>query len=77
MACEHCHAQNQKEFLAEVFIHICDKSDLERPPVSVFPKLLVCLSCGFAEFTTPERELKLLNQSRSDRAFRGPLQLDA
>jgi hypothetical protein len=26
----------------------------------VFPKLAVCLRCGFTEFTVPERELSVL-----------------
>jgi hypothetical protein len=28
----------------------------------VFPKIVVCLNCGFAEFTVPERELQVLSQ---------------
>jgi hypothetical protein len=33
---------------------------LDKPIVWVFPKLAVCLHCGFTEFTLPERELKVL-----------------
>jgi hypothetical protein len=31
--------------------------------VWVFPKLVVCLSCGLAEFTVPEAELLVLAQN--------------
>jgi hypothetical protein len=30
--------------------------------VWVFPKLVVCLHCGFAEFALPQRELQVLEQ---------------
>jgi signal transduction histidine kinase len=33
---------------------------LDKPIVWVYPKLLVCLECGFTEFTVPERELSVL-----------------
>jgi hypothetical protein len=31
-----------------------------RPSVLIFPKVLVCLECGFASFTVPEAELREL-----------------
>jgi hypothetical protein len=30
--------------------------------VWVFPKVQICLNCGFAAFTVPERELRALQQ---------------
>jgi len=33
---------------------------LNKPIVWVFPKLSVCLECGFTEFTVPERELGVI-----------------
>jgi hypothetical protein len=33
--------------------------------VWVFPKLVICLHCGLAEFTVPEGELHLLAQDIS------------
>jgi hypothetical protein len=31
--------------------------NIDKPTVWVFPKLVVCLDCGRAEFTAPEDEL--------------------
>ncbi len=33
---------------------------MKKPIVWVFPKVLVCLQCGLAEFTVPEIELSVL-----------------
>lgn len=33
---------------------------LEKPILWVFPKVPICLACGFAEFAVPERELRVL-----------------
>lgn len=33
---------------------------MEKPTVLVFPEVVVCLDCGFAEFAFPEAELPLL-----------------
>ena len=53
-------------------LHLADKTsastispakglkNLDKPAVLVFPKLLVCLDCGFTEFTMAETELGLL-----------------
>ena len=41
-------------------IHFTGLAGLNKPIVWVFPKLLVCLNCGFTEFTVPERELQVL-----------------
>jgi hypothetical protein len=36
---------------------------LDKPIGWVFPKLLVCLNCGFTEFVVPEAELRQLVES--------------
>jgi hypothetical protein len=51
---------NEVEFAAEVMVHPRSLKNLGTPCVLVFPKLVVCLNCGFSRFTTPESELALL-----------------
>jgi hypothetical protein len=60
MACNKCASENHREFMAEVAIHFPGIVGLRKPIVWTFPKLLVCLECGDAEFSVPERELRVL-----------------
>jgi hypothetical protein len=55
-----CASANQAGFGTEILVHFLGLENLDKPPVWVFPKLLVCLDCGFSRFTTPERELAIL-----------------
>lgn len=60
MACACCQCTNQRVFPAEINIHFPGLEALSKPTVWVFPRLLVCLDCGFTEFTVPEtKRLKL------------------
>jgi hypothetical protein len=60
MHCALCESSNQAEFNTEVMIHLSGLKSIDRPGVLVFPKVLVCLDCGFSRFTTPETDLALL-----------------
>ena len=60
MSCKGCHSNNQSAFNGEIAIHFPGLKGLDKPIVWVFPKLAVCLECGFTEFTIPERELSVL-----------------
>jgi hypothetical protein len=62
MACRSCGSENQTELGAEINIHFPGRKGLDKPAVLVFPKLVVCLDCGFAQFTLPEAELLLLGE---------------
>ena len=62
MACRSCGSGNQTEFGAEINIHFPGRKGLDEPAVLIFPKLLVCLDCGFTQFTFPEAELRYLAQ---------------
>ena len=63
MICKRC-ATETKIFNSEIAIHFPGLAGLNKPIVWVFPKLLVCLQCGFTEFTVPERELNVLVQGK-------------
>ncbi len=60
MSCTACGLGNQVEFSAEMIIHFGGYKNLDNPGVWVFPNLLVCLNCGFSQFTVPVAELTQL-----------------
>jgi len=60
MACWHCAAEDNCDFSAEVCLHFPGLAGLSKDPVFVFPRVVVCLQCGFAEFQVPESRLRLL-----------------
>ena len=62
MACKGCHSDRQSVFNGEIAIHFRGLEGLDQPIVWVFQKTLVCLRCGFTEFTVPARELQVLSQ---------------
>ena len=68
MACKSCKSENQSNFNAEIAIHFPGRKGLEKPLVWVFPKLVVCLDCGFTEFAIPETELRVLRDERDSHA---------
>lgn len=62
MICKRCASDSQRSFNGEIAVHFLGLNGLDKPIVWVFPKLAVCLVCGFAEFIVPERELRVLVQ---------------
>jgi hypothetical protein len=63
MSCLSCGSKKQAEFPAEMLIHFRGLKNLDKPGVWVFPKLLVCLDCGFLQSTVPAPELASLAAS--------------
>lgn len=55
MSCKSCKSKNQSEFATEIAIHL---PGLNTPHVFIFPMVVVCLDCGFTEFSIPETELR-------------------
>ena len=68
MSCKSCKSENQSNFNGEIAIHFPGLQGLDKPMVWVFPKLLVCLDCGFTEFAIPETELRQLAEGDSTAA---------
>ncbi len=60
MPCKSCQSQTQRTFNGEIAIHSRGLIGLDKPIVWVFPKLLVCMDCGFTEFEISEPELRTL-----------------
>jgi hypothetical protein len=57
MFCLLCGSGNQAELTAEMIIHFSGLKNLDKPGVWVFPKVFVCLDCGYFHFTVAKREL--------------------
>jgi hypothetical protein len=62
MSCRSCGSNSQKEFGSEIIIHHPGLKNLDQPTVMTFPKLLICLDCGFTECVVPADRLHLLRQ---------------
>ena len=60
MTCARCESSQTRTFPAEINIHFPGYEGLTKPPIWVFPQVLVCLDCGSAQFSIPESELKRL-----------------
>lgn len=58
--CSSCGSSNQAKFTAEMLVHFEGLKNLDKPGVWLFPELLVCLECGFAQATIPAYELAQL-----------------
>ena len=67
MFCLSCGSRNEAEFTAETIIHFTGLKHLSNPGVWVFPKVLICLDCGFSQFTVPGSELPLLARTLEQR----------
>jgi hypothetical protein len=51
-----------------MIIHLTGLKNVNNPGVLLFPRLLVCLDCGFMQYKVPGAELRLLGR-RSSTAF--------
>ena len=58
LRCRSCGSANQRKFIGEMGIRSPGLKGLDKPIVWVFPKLIVCLNCGIAEFAVPKAELR-------------------
>jgi hypothetical protein len=62
MSCALCTSANQVEFPTEIAFHFSGRENLDKPHVMAFPKVLLCLDCGFFQSTLPETELRVLKE---------------
>ena len=69
MACKSCGFSNQNSLIAEMGLHIPGLKNLDRPVVWLFPKILVCVNCGFSEFFVPEDKLPFLEAEQRSAAL--------
>jgi hypothetical protein len=55
-----------RKFSAEINIHFPGYEGLAKPTVWVFPQVVVCLDCGFAQFSISQSELQRLAADDAD-----------
>lgn len=60
--CKSCTSENQRWFTSEIAVHFSGLKNLDKPTLFLFPKLLVCMDCGFTEFAIPDTELLVLGK---------------
>lgn len=65
MICERCGSPSKYTFGGEVALHFSGLKGLDKPTVFVWPQLVVCLDCGFTDFTIPEDQLRVLREGVS------------
>ena len=70
MSCKRCTSE-VKNFNGELAIHFPGLKGLDKPIVWVFPKLKVCLVCGFGEFMVPDDQLEQLRNGAVSSQPRG------
>ena len=64
--CSSCQSDNQSTFNGEIALHFPGLDGLQKCIVWVFPKVSVCLDCGFSQFIVRERELNVLRTGEPD-----------
>ena len=62
MPCKNCGSEQLTEYGSEINVQFPAYSDLGKQAVLLFPNLLVCLKCGFTEFTLSQSDLPLLSR---------------
>ena len=62
MECPNCNSNHHGQFSAEILIHPRSTESLCNPGVLVFPKILVCLACGFSLFIIPQVKVALMSK---------------
>jgi hypothetical protein len=72
MYCKSCGSTNRGKFNGEIAIHLPGQKTSTKPVVWVFPRLVVCLDCGTAEFAVPEAELHELAKGVATRTSAPP-----
>lgn len=63
MPCKSCGSHSQRKYSAEMNLHFPGHEGLEKPTVWVFSEVLICVDCGFSEFSVAQPELRKLGKA--------------
>ena len=69
--CQSCASWNLVRLSTEICLHFPGLSGLERGPIFVFPKLTICLDCGFLHSRLSAEELRPIKESVSGEGVAG------
>lgn len=64
--CSSCQSDNLSTFDGEIALHFPGLDGLHKPIVWAFPRVAVCLDCGFSQFMVREQELNVLRTGEPD-----------
>jgi hypothetical protein len=67
MSCTRCLSLHQTELNTELNLHFRGLTFIGDPGILMFPKVLVCLDCGLAQFVVAERELSQIVERNEKR----------
>lgn len=62
MPCRQCGSESLNRWRSEVGVHKLGFARLTEPLVLLFPELMICMVCGFAEFLLRPSELAQLQE---------------
>jgi len=60
--CKSCASSHLVRLSTEICLHFPGLSGLKRGPIFVFPKVTVCLDCGFVQSSLSSEELGLIRE---------------
>jgi ribosomal protein L40E len=63
VTCKSCSSDNLRKFKTEIAVHFPFSEN--KAHVFLFPEILVCLKCGYAEFVVAEDQLRLLAEDNA------------
>jgi hypothetical protein len=66
--CEACGSTSLDQYTSEICIHFPGVNSLEKVSVLAFPKLVICLDCGFTRSTLSHEELQPLREEKAAHA---------
>jgi hypothetical protein len=62
MPCKSCGSENLREFSGKMAIHFPGLKNIAKPHVPLSSGVVVCFTCGTAEFDVPDVKLRLLQK---------------
>lgn len=67
MSCLSCASQNLVTLSVEMNMHFTGLRNIDKPGVWLFPDVLVCLDCGYSQFSVPAVELARLAEGAPEK----------